>query len=74
MGPIALYLILYFVPLLFIAGYGIYLYKTEWTFEDSELMFMCMLAVTPVVNILASAAFLMFLLSKGLVRITQKEE
>lgn len=63
------YLILtYFISLVFLMGYGIYLYKTDWTYDDSDLLFMAVLAVCPFINVFGAVAFIVFLLAKAIIR------
>lgn len=63
------YLILtYFISLVFLMGYGIYLYKTDWTYGDSDLLFMTVLAVCPFINVFGAVVFIVFLLAKTIIR------
>ena len=63
------YLILtYFISLVFLMGYGIYLYKTDWAYDDSDLLFMAVLAACPFINVFGAVAFIVFLLAKAIIR------
>lgn len=63
------YLILtYFISLVFLMGYGIYLYKTDWSYGDSDLLFMAVLAVCPFINVFGAVVFIVFLLAKTIIR------
>lgn len=57
----------YFISLVFLMGYGIYLYKTDWTYGDSDLLFMAVLAVCPFINVFGAVVFIVFLLAKAII-------
>ncbi len=63
----SLFIVTYFASLLFLMGYGIYLYKTEWSYGDSDLLFMAVLAVCPFINVFGAVVFIVFLLAKTII-------
>ena len=68
------HLVIYFVSLLFVMTYGIYLYKTEWTFGNDNLMVMCVVAVCPIVNTFGACVFGLFIISKCIIRLSESKK